>query len=227
MYYKEWEPIYKKILDDFNFSLIDDERSADFLNNMLQKNNLYDVRKFGDMIKDKEIIIFGAGSSLEKSIIKHKNFFVEKIKISADGATTALLKNNILPDIIVTDLDGRVADQIKANNKGSTIVVHAHGDNIDKIKKYVPRFTGPIIGTTQTNPINYEKLNNFGGFTDGDRAIHLADHFHAKKIYLIGFDFNEIIGEYSFAEKKDKNLKLKKLEWCKKLIDKIENIQYL
>ena len=220
MYYKEWEPIYKKILDDFNFSIMEDEKSADFLNIILQKNNLYDVKKLENIIKNKEVVVFGAGPSLEKSIIKHKNLFIGKIKISADGATTALLKNGILPDIIVTDLDGRIVDQIKANMDGSIIVVHAHGDNMDKIKKYVSRFTGPIVGTTQTNQKNYDKLNNFGGFTDGDRAVYLANHFRAKKIYLIGFDFNKTIGQYSFARKKDKNLKLKKLEWCKTLIDK-------
>jgi len=227
MYYKEWESIYKKILDDFNFSLIKDEKSADFLNSILQKNNVYDVKKLENIIKNREIVVFGAGPSLEKFIAKHKNFFASKIKIAADGATTALLRNSILPDIIVTDLDGRVVDQIKANAEGSILVVHAHGDNLDKIKKYVPRFKGPVIGTTQTNPENYSKLNNFGGFTDGDRAVHLADHFQAKKIYLVGFDFNNIIGEYSFAGKKDKNLKLKKLEWCKNLINKIEHVQYL
>jgi len=37
MYYKDWEPIYKEILDDFNFSIKDDEKSADFLNNKLKK----------------------------------------------------------------------------------------------------------------------------------------------------------------------------------------------
>ncbi|MDH7517669.1 MAG: DUF115 domain-containing protein [Candidatus Thermoplasmatota archaeon] len=227
MYYKEWELIYKKILCEFNFSIEADQISADFLDNILKKNNSYNVKKLEDVIKNREVVVFGAGPSLEKSIIKHKNFFVEKIKIAADGATTALLKNNILPDIIVTDLDGGVVDQIKANNKGSIIVVHAHGDNLDKIKRYVPKFRGPLVGTTQTNPKNYSKLSNFGGFTDGDRAVYLADHFQAKKIYLVGFDFNKKIGKYSFPSKKDKKVKLKKIEWCKTLLDKIKNTQYL
>jgi len=227
MYYKDWEPIYKEILDDFNFSIKDDEKSADFLNNKLKKSNLYDIGKLENLIKNRDIVVFGAGSSLEKSIIKHKKFFTDKIKISADGATTALMKNKIQPSVIVTDLDGKVVDQIKANKEGSIIIIHAHGDNLDKIKKYLPKFTGPIVGTTQTDPKNYNKLYNFGGFTDGDRAVYLAKHFRAGKIYLIGFDFDNTIGKYSFAYKKDKKLKLKKLKWCKKLLDKIDNIQYL
>jgi len=46
----------------------------------------------------------------------------------------------------------------------------------------------------------------------------------------MGFDFNGKIGEYSFAENKNKKLKLKKLKWCKYLIDvlnKQNSIHYL
>ena len=66
-------------------------------------------------------------------------------------------------------------------------------------------------------------MYNFGGFTDGDRAVFLAVHFNAKKIFLIGFDFNNTIGEYSFVEKKDKKNKIKKLKWCKHLLDFLIN----
>jgi len=187
------------------------------------------IDKLNDLIAGKEIIIFGAGPSLENSIITHKKMFADALKIVADGTTTALLKYEILPDIIVTDLDGKVPDQVKANSDGSIVVIHAHGDNIDKIKKYVPKFKGEIVGTTQINPEPYDSIHNLGGFTDGDRAVYLADHFHAKKICLIGFDFNNEIGYYSFSENKNKTLKLKKLKWCKNLINMLnkKNISYL
>jgi len=42
---------------------------------------------------------------------------------------------------------------------------------------------------------------------------------NAKKISLLAFNFNGEIGKYSFPLNKDKNKKLKKLEWCKKLIN--------
>jgi uncharacterized Rossmann fold enzyme len=127
-----------------------------------------------------------------------------------------------LPDIIVTDLDGNVTDQIKANLHGSVVIIHAHGDNIDKIRKYIPEFKEKLVGTTQTDPTPFENLHNFGGFTDGDRAVILADHFHAKKITLIGFDFGDKIGQYSFAEKKDIELKFRKLSWCRILIGSVD-----
>lgn len=219
MNYIQWEPIYKKIINDFNFLIGEDIKSADILNNLLQKSNLIPIVKLKNLIINNAVVVFGAGPSLETSILRYNEEFSNKLIIAADGATSALLKNKIIPDIIVTDLDGDVSDQIKANFQGSIIIIHAHGDNIDKIRKYVSKFKGNIIGTTQTNPKAFENLYNFGGFTDGDRSVYLADHFSAKKITLIGFDFGNEIGNFSFSENKDINLKLKKLDWCKKLID--------
>jgi uncharacterized Rossmann fold enzyme len=231
MDYKDWKSTYEKIVSDFNYSVETDEKAADALDKLLQeKKNLFPISTLNNLINNKEITIFGAGPSLEKSILKHKKKLTDKLKIAADGTTTALLKNNIRPDIIVTDLDGKVSDQLKANSEGSIVIIHAHGDNIKKIKKYVPKLEGKILGTTQINPEPYDFLYNFGGFTDGDRAVYLADHFHAKKIYLMGFDFNGKIGEYSFAENKDKKLKLRKLKWCECLINmlnKQNSIHYL
>jgi uncharacterized Rossmann fold enzyme len=231
MFYKNWEPIYRKILKDFNFEEKDDIQGAAVLNKLLDKKDLFYIEELEKLIDNNEVIVFGAGPCLEKSIKKHKQIIEKQIKIAADGTTTALMKNHILPDIIVSDLDGKISDQITACSKGSIIIVHAHGGNIDKIKKYVPKFKNKIIGSTQTNPESYENLHNFGGFTDGDRAVFFAEHFNAKKLDLIGFDYDGKIGEYSFANYKDKNIKMKKLKWCKKLIKLLQrennNITYL
>ncbi len=114
----------------------------------------------------------GAGPSLEKAL---KEFdFSDGTLIAADGATSALLENDLVPDIIVTDLDGRIPDLRIANDRGgSFMVVHAHGDNVDKMTSYVPLFSR-VLGTTQTEPLDI--VYNFGGFTDGgDRAAFLAE----------------------------------------------------
>ena len=230
MNFTTWKPFYKKIVADFNFSITDDERAASLLNVLLKKKSSA-INKLKDLIDCKDMFIFGAGPSLESSIIKHKNRFANSVIITADGATSALMKHNISPDVIVTDLDGNIADQRQANSEGSVVVVHAHGDNIEQIKKEVPNFKGSLVGTTQTDPRPYSRLYNFGGFTDGDRAAYLADYFHAKSIWLVGFDFTDEIGIYSFAEYKNKDVKLKKLQWCKKLLDALQkynpNVHYL
>lgn len=221
MDYSYWEKFYKQILKDFNFSIDKDLEAAVLLNDLISKKNLFSIIELEKMIKGKEVFVFGSGPSLEQTIEDKFLIFDEKLKIAADGATSALLRKKILPDIIVTDLDGMIPDQIIANMDGSIVIVHCHGDNIKNLKKYVPKFNENIMGTTQTNPWFYKYLHNFGGFTDGDRAVFLADHFGAKKINLIGFDFDGEIGKYSYPDKKDKEQKIKKLKWAKNLIDEL------
>jgi len=223
MNYKDWESHYKKILKDFDFSMEKDIESAKNLDEFLQCRNELDIDSVKKFIEDAEVVVFGAGPSLEKTICKHIDFLVDKILIAADGTTSALFEKCLLPDIIVTDLDGKIEDQIKANKAGSVLIVHAHGDNIETIKKHFFQLDERIIGSTQTDPSQFKNLYNFGGFTDGDRAIFLAEHFDAKKIYLVGFDFNGEIGKYSFPKGKDKKLKLKKLKWCETFINHLKN----
>ncbi len=221
MQYTEWKPFYDKIKKDLQLNFEKDKDAAEFLNSLLDGKYILPIKEIKKIIENKEVFIFGAGASLEETIRKHKEKIEKGIKIVADGATSALLKNSIRPDIIVTDLDGFIDDQLKANLEGSILIIHAHGNNLKSLKKHLKNFKGKILGTTQTNPSYFKNLYNFGGFTDGDRAIFLADHFNAKKIFLAGFDFNGKIGKYSFSENKDLNIKLKKLTWCKKLIQEI------
>jgi uncharacterized Rossmann fold enzyme len=233
MLYKQWAFFYEKIARDLNLKIEYEKTAANVLDKLLkqEKTNLLSEKKLRQLIKNKEVVVFGAGPSLDETILKYHKMIEDKVKITADGATTALLKNNILPDIIVTDLDGKISDLIKASSLGSKTIIHAHGDNINKINNHVLEFEGEIFGTTQINPQSFNFVYNYGGFTDGDRAVFLSDHFQAKKIYLAGFDFDGRIGKYSFVSNKDKKLKLKKLKWCKYLIEVLEkennNIHYL
>ena len=73
------------------------------------------------------------------------------------------------------------------------------------------------IGTTQTR--KFGKLENFGGFTDGDRCVFLAESFNPEKIILFGMDFGKKIGKYSKKKVLDRKTKLKKLEYGKKLLE--------
>jgi uncharacterized Rossmann fold enzyme len=222
MNFNKWNKIYKEISLELKIDPEDDKIASYIFNNILKKrNNKNNIHKLNNLIKNNEIIIFGAGPSLKNSIRKYKNFIKNKVKISADGATSALVENNINPDIIVTDLDGKIKDQIYANSNGSIIVIHSHGDNINMIKNNINKFKSEIIGTTQIDPSKYQLLNNFGGFTDGDRSVLLALYFKAKFIYLIGFDYNGDIGEYSFTNNSKYDIKIKKLKWCKIIIDNI------
>jgi len=137
-----------------------------------------------EIIKGKKVAVVGAGPTLEQ--IREID---ADIIISADGATNYLYKIGITPDIIVTDLDG-----IAVYPQNSIYIVHAHGNNIDKLDKV--NNMKKIIGTCQVYP--FGKLHLFGGFTDGDRGVVLAKMFGAKDIILYGMDFDSnYIGRYS------------------------------
>ena len=60
-----------------------------------------------------------------------------------------------------------------------------------------------------------KKVKNYGGFTDGDRAVLLSEHFSASKIVLIGFDFDHPRDKDGTSY----DVKLRKLAWAKRLID--------
>ncbi|HDO19333.1 MAG TPA: DUF115 domain-containing protein, partial [Thermoplasmatales archaeon] len=214
-----------EILREFGYSEEDDELCARLLDSILTDR---DVKKLLERlerkIRNKDVVVFGAGPSLTEKLKRYKSLLSKCTLIAADGATTALLENDVFPDIVVTDLDGKMDDILKVDRAGEIILVHAHGDNIEKVKKYGNEIKN-MVGTTQTDPKKFKNLMNFGGFTDGDRAVFLAEHFGAKNIYLIGFDFDGRIGKYSFT--RNKEIKIKKLEWCKRLLDIIENVIFL
>ncbi|OQD59747.1 hypothetical protein MBBAR_1c01440 [Methanobrevibacter arboriphilus JCM 13429 = DSM 1125] len=245
MKFDEWNIWYEKILSDFGFPKEEDEKTAAILNKLLSVRDSIKIEDLLDNLEHENItvhnfhksktdirnfIVFGAGPSLKKDIEKVKKISNledsdDYILISADGATTALLEENIVPDIIVTDLDGKIEDLLLANDLGSLFVLHAHGNNFDQILKYTNKFN-KILGTTQSKP--FSNLYNFGGFTDGDRAVFLAIALNAEKIILAGMDFGKIITKYSRPEinletAEADEIKQKKLVYAEKLIDWIKN----
>ena len=207
-----WESKYREILKDFGYSRNKDNQSAKLLNSLLQKKTpSIGIR---DLIKDKPVFVIGAGPSLPSciSILKrHKKI----TKIVADGATKAIIENGLKPDIVVTDLDGDIKSLKKAGRTKTIMVVHAHGDNSERIN--LVKYFKNCIGTTQAKPIGI--INNFGGFTDGDRCVFLANHFKAKKIILLGMDFGTRIGKYSKNKVDNRAIKIAKLRRGKKLLE--------
>ncbi|NBK26283.1 MAG: DUF115 domain-containing protein, partial [Spirochaetia bacterium] len=185
MRFATWEPIYQSILQDFGFSSGRDEEAAVLLAEILHEH--------GPMLQAAEAIVIGHKAVVcgnAPTLNEELKELQEKdaVFLAADGATAVLLEHNIVPDIVVTDLDGPFPAILKANQMGSIVVVHAHGDNLDALTRYAPRLER-IIGTVQCRPI--PGLHNFGGFTDGDRCVFLARELCAASIELVGFDFED------------------------------------
>jgi len=203
---EDWEPVYSEILADMGYDRASDENSARVLKALMVNADLIteDELGIGDTVS-----VFGAADCLSDDIRKKAP---EGTLISAGSATSAVMDAGIVPDIVVTDLDGEVERQIEANRAGAVAVLHAHGDNIDLIMRYAKEFTGKVIITTQSKPDNV--ICNFGGFTDGDRAVCLARHMGAKHIRLYGFDFDNP----SKKDGSDPQIKKKKLAWAKRII---------
>jgi len=209
---KGWESKYREILKDFGYSRKKDTQSCKLLDSLLPKKTR--IAEIKDLIEKKPVFVVGAGPSLPSSISILKKY--KKItKIVADGATKAIIENGLKPDIVVTDLDGDIKSLKKAGRTNTIMVVHAHGDNSEKIH-FVKNFKN-CIGTTQTKPVG--RVHNFGGFTDGDRCVFLANHFKAKKIILLGMDFGTRIGKYSKSTVVNRTIKIKKLRRGKKLLE--------
>ena len=206
-----WKKRYFSILKELNYSEKKDKESAVILDSILKKTDT--IEKIREIIQGKTVFVIGSGPSLSIAIPKLKKL-KKSIKIAADSSLKPLIDNGIIPDIIVTDLDGN-EDAIKKISKTKSIfVIHAHGDNIEKLQ--MVKKMKNCIGTTQTNPFN--KIQNFGGFTDGDRGVFLASHFDAKKIILFGMDFGNQVGKFSNTKRSDREIKLKKLEIGKDLL---------
>jgi uncharacterized Rossmann fold enzyme len=206
--WEEWEPVYARILKEFGFSRQADELSAQLLDSLLQSKPKVDDEGLAARIGE-EVTVCGNGPNLEEGLERSSP---RGTLICADGATGRLMDRHYWPALIVTDLDGDIEPQLRANSAGAVMVVHAHGDNRGRILSVVPRIEGAVVGTTQSRP--FGRLRNFGGFTDGDRAVELARHFGARRVNLIGFDFEAP----TLVSGKDAGIKARKLRWAQSII---------
>jgi len=203
---EDWEPIYEEILLAFGYDRTSDESSARMLRAVMMNSDLISD---DDVVMQRKATVFGCGDRLERDL---KAFPPQGTLIASGSSAGRLKEAGITPDIIVTDLDGDIEPQIEANMNGAVAFIHAHGDNSELIQRYARDFLGPVILTTQSRPDSI--VSNYGGFTDGDRAVCIARHFGAKDILLSGFDFENP----SKKEMSDPKIKSMKLWWAKEII---------
>jgi uncharacterized Rossmann fold enzyme len=207
MEFRDWEPVYERILADFGYSREEDERAARELASLASGLTQCDDVCLTGMFSDCATIVAGpplSGGRLS-DILKGTTLSV--------GIGTALsLEEGTVPDFVVTDLDGEVAIDLDANAKGAVLVVHAHGDNIPAMRRFLPAVEGKVVLTTQSVP--FGPVRDFGGFTDGDRAVALATHFGTHNLRLIGFDLSHPRPKAGSSIE----TKAKKLKWAERLI---------
>lgn len=206
---EDWLPLYHEICDDFGFDEAADLECAQQLSSVIGDRGA-DVLSCPRLSKlPRSAVLCGCSESLGSDL---EYVGGADLIVAADGATSTLMAADLSPVIIVTDLDGKVEDQIAANAQGSIVFVHAHGDNRDAIVRYGPMFAGPTVGTCQCAPVS--GLFNFGGFTDGDRAACILSELGVTTIRLAGFDF----GRPSEKPGRSSEVKAMKLAWARRIL---------
>ncbi len=201
MDFATWEPHYCEILAYFGFSREDDEKAAALLATLVDRDDLPALSK---LVKGHSVTICGNGPSLERDLDRIPK---GSVIFAADAAADVLFTHGIRPDAIFTDLDGATDLLIEMNRAGTIVVVHAHGDNMPLLRHWVKRLPGPVVATTQSRPLAH--VHNFGGFSDGDRAVFAADALGAGTITLVGFDLDDLNVD---------PVKRGKLMWAKRLL---------
>ncbi|TFG17470.1 MAG: DUF115 domain-containing protein [Promethearchaeota archaeon] len=231
-FYEEFKDWYNTIIEDFNFDAQKDIFAREFLSNIIKEKKNWNIdailSSFQDFLSKKEVIlVYGCGISLELTIdfllkndinLNNKNI----LNIAADGASRLLRERKIEIGAIFSDLDGITANEFIYSDY---IIVHAHGDNIDKLKRFekeILEFRN-IIFTCQVEPD--DNIINTGGFTDGDRILYFLRSMllPSQSIFLIGMDFTNKVGKYSKLgyqkNHKASKRKQKKLKYAEQLID--------
>ncbi len=219
MNWTTWKTFYDAILADFGYDREADAAARELLRDLsgerLGEMDADSLRAwsrardaFRETMQRGEVWILGPALTPETLARVPRDAVV----IVTDGAAHLALPT-LQPAAIVTDLDGDVPAQIAASARGATLFVHAHGDNVEALQKWVPQIPGVMFGTTQTGPL--PPTWNHGGFTDGDRACCIAVAFGAPALVLAGFDFETPVAKNG----QDPSVKKRKLAWAKRIIE--------
>jgi uncharacterized Rossmann fold enzyme len=207
MLYEEWQPVYEAILADFGYDRAGDERARDRLGTLVAGGEPLSV---ADVDLPGTVAVCGAAPTLpdELDLARRADSVV-----AASNAAAVCLDAGVAVDCMVTDLDKTPETAVELSRSGTPVAVHAHGDNVPELERYVPRLdVGAVLPTTQAAPD--PPVRNPGGFTDGDRAAFLADACGADRLVFPGWSFDDpSVGPE----------KARKLRWAERLLAWLED----
>ncbi len=217
MQYSAWAPRYEAIAREFGFPFDREIRSADRLESLLPAPaRERPLERVTERLAARDVVVVGlAPGAGPPPVWRLPSIGPPAAVVAADGATVACLDAGLVPAVIATDLDGPLPAEVAANRRGSLVVVHAHGDNESAVQEWVPEFPGELAGSWAGPP--RPALLDVGGFTDGDRAVYLAEAAGARRVLLWGFDFDSV--EEPDATGEDR--KRAKLRWARRLVEEL------
>lgn len=214
MEYSRWAPWYRRISEELELPFVREEAAFARLRALLPAEaREHPLERVAARLKGREVVVVGLAPDAGPPPLWRRPAGTERLAVvAADGATTACLTAGFVPDVVVTDLDGPVPAELAANQRGSLVVVHAHGDNPAAVAEWVPQFPGELVGSWAGPP--RDGVIDVGGFTDGDRAAFLAEHVGARRILLWGFDFDRVVEPDAHAVARKRT----KLAWASRLL---------
>ena len=208
----EWIVIYRRIAYVMHYNMFADQ-VVPIVALIINLNRIIHPNYIRHIIRGKPVFVFGGGPTLKKNL----SIFIEKVYryfrngiliVCADSGIEVFKDYDIVPDIIISDLDGDIGSIVWATGRGSIIVLHGHGDNMREILRF-SRYLKNVAVSTQVIPIY--PIINYGGYTDGDRAAIISYEFGAKAIFLVGMDFHLAPDPYRKLKKSHPYIKKIKL----------------
>ncbi len=120
---------------------------------------------------------------------------------------------------VVSDGDGGTGLSLSIDNN-IPMIIHAHGDNQESLRRLIPRVRDLPISITHQTPFSIDGMVNPGGFTDGDRAVCIVVSMgvSVSDIVLLGTR-SDVVGKFSGAT--DPERKLLKLRWMKRILEEL------
>ncbi|MCI4330482.1 MAG: DUF115 domain-containing protein [Thermoplasmata archaeon] len=214
MDYAAWAPYYERIRLELGFDLARERSSADRLLELLPADAPLDpLGHLQGLVRGRDAIVVGLAPRWgAPPIWVLPAGRTHPVVLAADGAASRCLDAGIVPEIVVTDLDGPVPAEVLANSKGAAVVLHAHGDNLEALDRWAPEFHRNVVGSWAGKP--EPRLLDVGGFTDGDRAAFLASALGARRVLLWGFEFANVDEEPPGQRLR----KLAKLRWAREVL---------
>ena len=212
MEFSEWEPVYEAILADFGFDRAADEHARDLATRFATPVDFDALAADVGVAGGGTAAIVGAAPSLSGELASFDPETVDAVFAASTAGDT--LRDVDLPvDCLVTDLDKNPMTAARLTQRGIPVAAHAHGDNLELIRRFLPEFdAASTLVTTQAEPV--DAVYNFGGFTDGDRAAFLADALGAGELRFLGWEFDDPeVGP----------MKAKKLRWAERLLLLLEH----
>lgn len=219
--------IQSEVREAFGWSEDDDLKSAEGLKQALSGHSHWNFQqreatlsRIREKLRGAEhVVVLGAAveqTEIEAWVGRNAVF------VAADGAVGVLESYKQLA-CIVSDFDGAIHLDTAAR-EGQDIVAHAHGDNLPQWSRALSLWQQyplpPHLVLSHQVSHHIPEMYNFGGFTDGDRALCfvLANDVPAEKIAIVGFSTGKI-GAWSATTIPAQ--KLKKLEWMRRIVSEL------